>query len=123
MIIAGTVIAAVVSAGLALIALLFFRTPHSAAAGYGVPATPDGNAGAYLSVKGNRDLAIALMLAVPLLVGAHAVAGGMLIAGSVAAFSDGIIVLRHHGPKITAYAVHIGTGVLCVLGGLLLLLG
>ncbi|BCJ32385.1 DUF4267 domain-containing protein [Actinocatenispora sera] len=123
MTIAGTVIAAVISAALVWIGIRFLVVPRAAAAGYGIPADPDGDAGTYLSVKGNRDLACALMIAVPLILGAHTVAGWILFAGSVAAFADCLTVLRRGGPKIVAYAVHAGTGVLAVVGGLLLLLG
>lgn len=39
----------------------FWFQPAPAAAGYGVPADPAGDAGAYLSVKGGRDAAFGLV--------------------------------------------------------------
>ncbi|MFI6012849.1 DUF4267 domain-containing protein [Streptomyces sp. NPDC051243] len=100
----------------------FLFQPASAATGYGVPARPDGDAGAYLSIKGLRDGTFGLVgLALLFFVGARAEAWFML-AVAIVPLCDTLIVLRHGGPKATAFGIHFATAVVVLISAALLFL-
>jgi hypothetical protein len=94
----------------------FLLQPAPAAAGYGVPAEP----GAYLTVKGLRDLSYGLLgLALIAFVGAHAAAWFMLVVALIP-LGDTLIVLRNGGTKATAFGIHFATAVVVLISATLL---
>ena len=97
----------------------FLLAPTTAAAGYGVPAEPDGDA-AYLAVKGVRDIASGIV-GLALLAFSGAAAGGwfMLVAALIP-LGDMVIVLRHGGTKAVAFGVHLATAVVVLISAALL---
>lgn len=98
----------------------FLLQPRPSAAGYGVPAEPDGDAGAYLTVKGLRDGTLGVLgLALLVFVGARAEAWFMLCA-AIVPLADTLIVLRHGGTKAVAFGVHFATAVVVLIGAGLL---
>ncbi|MGW4443060.1 DUF4267 domain-containing protein [Streptomyces sp. NPDC004682] len=98
----------------------FLFQPASAAAGYGVPARPEGDAGAYLSVKGLRDGTLGLVgLALLFLVGVRAEAWFML-GVAVIPLGDTLIVLRNGGTRAVAFGIHFATAVVVLIGAALL---
>ncbi|MCZ0986780.1 DUF4267 domain-containing protein [Streptomyces diastatochromogenes] len=98
----------------------FLFQPASAAAGYGVPARPDGDAGAYLSIKGLRDGTFGLVgLALLAFVGAQAEAWFMVCVALVP-LGDTLIVLRNGGPKAVAFGIHFATAVVVLISAGLL---
>lgn len=100
----------------------FLFQPASAAAGYGVPARPDGDAGAYLSVKGSRDGTFGVVgLVLLAFAGARAEAWFMLAVALVPLF-DTVIVLRNGGPKAAAFGIHFATAVVVLISAALLFL-
>lgn len=100
----------------------FLFQPASAATGYGVPARPDGDAGAYLAIKGLRDGTFGLMgLVLLFCVGARAEAWFMLAVAVVPLF-DTLIVLRHGGTKAVAFGIHFATAVVVLISAVLLFL-
>ncbi|MER5376541.1 DUF4267 domain-containing protein [Streptomyces sp. NPDC002132] len=100
----------------------FLFRPASAAAGYGVPADPSGDAGAFLTVKGLRDGALGLVgLALLVFAGARPEAWFMLCV-AVVPFADTLIVLRHGGTKATAFGIHFATAVVVLISAALLFL-
>ncbi len=100
----------------------FLFQPASAATGYGVPARPDGDAGAYLSIKGVRDGTFGLLgLALLFFVGARAEAWFML-AVAIVPLSDTLTVLRHGGTKAVAFGIHFATAVVVLISAVLLFL-
>ncbi|WP_328423138.1 DUF4267 domain-containing protein [Streptomyces sp. NBC_00443] len=100
----------------------FLFQPASAATGYGVPARPDGDAGAYLSIKGLRDGTFGLLgLALLFFVGARAEAWFML-AVAIVPLCDTLIVLRHGGTKAVAFGIHFATAVFVLITAALLFL-
>jgi hypothetical protein len=100
----------------------FLFQPAPAAAGYGVPARPEGDAGAYLSVKGLRDGTFGLLgLALLAFVGARAEAWFMLAVALVPLF-DTLIVLRNGGTKAVAFGIHFATAVVVLISAVLLFL-
>ncbi|MFF3908670.1 DUF4267 domain-containing protein [Streptomyces sp. NPDC001848] len=98
----------------------FLFQPGPAAAGYGVPARPDGDAGAYLTIKGLRDGTYGVAgLALLAFAGARAEAWFMLAVALVPLF-DMVIVLRHGGSKAVAYGIHFVTAVVVLISAALL---
>ncbi|WP_030667477.1 DUF4267 domain-containing protein [Streptomyces cellulosae] len=91
------------------------------AAGYGVPAKPDGDA-AYFAIKGLRDATYGVLgLALLLFVGARAEAWFMLVV-ALAPLGDTLIVLRHGGTKAAAFGIHFATAVVVLISAVLLFL-
>ncbi|MFF4590107.1 DUF4267 domain-containing protein [Streptomyces sp. NPDC001388] len=98
----------------------FLFQPAPAAAGYGVPARPEGDAGAYLSVKGLRDGTLGVVgLALLAFVGARAEAW-FLLSVALVPLCDTLIVLRHGGTRAVAFGVHFATAVVVLIGAGLL---
>lgn len=100
----------------------FLFRPDSAAAGYGVPADPAGDAGAYLAIKGLRDGTFGVVgLALLAFAGAHAEAWFMLGVALVP-LGDTLIVLRHGGAKAVAFGIHFATAAVVLISAALLFL-
>lgn len=97
----------------------FLLQPRPAAAGYGVPAKPDGDA-AYLTIKGLRDGTFGLLgLALLAFAGARAEAWFML-AVAIVPLGDTLIVLRHGGTKAVAFGIHFATAAVVLISAVLL---
>ncbi|CNF43503.1 small membrane hydrophobic protein [Mycobacterium tuberculosis] len=112
-------LATVLALFVAFIGARFLLAPRAAAAGYGVPAEPDGDL-AYLEVKGVRDLTFGVLgLALIAFAGAHAAAWYMLVV-ALAPLGDTLIVLRHGGTKAAAFGIHFATAVTVLVSAALL---
>lgn len=97
----------------------FLLRPEAAAAGYGVPARV-ADAGAYLSVKGVRDITFGIVgLGLLAFAGAQAEAWFMLFV-AVAPFGDAVIVLRNGGSRAVAFGIHFATAVVVLISAALL---
>ncbi|MEV0425343.1 DUF4267 domain-containing protein [Micromonospora sp. NPDC049836] len=97
----------------------FLLAPQASAAGYGVPAKPDGDP-AYLTIKGLRDLSYGLLgLALIAFTSAEAVAWYMLIV-ALNPLGDTVVVLRNGGTKAVAFGIHFATAVVVLLDAALL---
>ncbi|MFF1637895.1 DUF4267 domain-containing protein [Streptomyces sp. NPDC058246] len=97
----------------------FLLQPQPAAAGYGVPAKPNGDA-AYLTIKGLRDATFGIMgLVLLAFAGATAQAWFMLVV-ALAPLGDTLIVLRHGGTRATAFGIHFATAVVVLISAGLL---
>ncbi|WP_305783784.1 DUF4267 domain-containing protein [Symbioplanes lichenis] len=113
-------LAVVIVALVAAIGIRFLLAPTVAATGYGVPARPGGDP-AYLTIKGLRDSTLALLGAALLAFTTPEAAGWYMLIGAIIPVGDMLIVLRHHGPKATAYGVHLATAAVLLLDAVLLL--
>ncbi|MET8355447.1 DUF4267 domain-containing protein [Micromonospora sp. NPDC005171] len=112
-------LAVVLSLFVAFIGARFLLVPQAAAAGYGVPARPDGNP-AYLTVKGLRDFSYGLIgLALIAFTSADAVAWFMLIV-ALNPLGDTVVVLRNGGTRAVAFGIHFATAVVVLLDAALL---
>ncbi|GGN13254.1 DUF4267 domain-containing protein [Streptomyces fuscichromogenes] len=101
----------------------FLFRPGPAAAGYGVPADPEGDAGAFLAVKGVRDGTLGVVgLALLAFAGARAEAWFMLCVALVP-LGDMLIVLRHGGTRAVALGIHLATAIVVLISAALLFLG
>ena len=97
----------------------FLLAPHTAAAGYGVPAKPAGDS-AYLAVKGVRDISLGIVgLLLLAFVGAQAGAWFM-VGAALIPLGDMLIVLRHGGTRAVAFGIHLSTAVVVLLSAALL---
>ncbi|WP_430499671.1 DUF4267 domain-containing protein [Micromonospora trifolii] len=112
-------LAVVLSLFVAFIGARFLLVPQAAAAGYGVPARPDGDP-AYLTVKGLRDFSYGLIgLALIAFTTADAVAWFMLIV-ALNPLGDAVVVLRNGGTKAVAFGIHFATALVVLLDAALL---
>jgi hypothetical protein len=119
MTVAAYTLAVVLNLFVLFIGVQFLLRPVPAAAGYGVPAKPDGDP-AYLEIKGVRDAVYGIVgLALLIFVGARAEAWFMLVV-ALAPLGDMLIVLRHGGPKAVAFGVHFATAVVILVSAGLL---
>ncbi|ORW84652.1 hypothetical protein AWB92_01985 [Mycobacterium sp. IEC1808] len=103
----GYVLAGLLAAGIIFIGARFLVAPRAAAAGYGVlPDLDQPGVGAYLSVKGVRDIASGLVVIVLMIAGATHLVGWTILAASIIPLADAAIVLRNGGSKSIAWGVH-----------------
>lgn len=113
------VLAAVLNVFILFIGARFLFQPEAAAAGYGVPAKPQGDA-AYLTVKGLRDATFGVV-GLALLVFAETRAEALfMLAVALAPLGDTLIVLRHGGTKAVAFGIHFATAVVVLVSAGLL---
>ncbi|MFE9678849.1 DUF4267 domain-containing protein [Streptomyces sp. NPDC006259] len=120
MTVAAYTLAVVLDLFIVFIGARFLFQARPAAAGYGAPADPGGDAGAYLTIKGVRDGTLGILgLALLVFVGARAEAWFMLCA-AIIPFMDTAIVLRHGGTRAVAFGVHFATAVVVLISAGLL---
>ena len=118
----GYALAGLIAAAIIFIGARFLVAPRVAAAGYGV--LPDLNqpaAGAYLSVKGVRDIASGLFVIILMAAGATHLVGLVILAATIIPLADAAIVRRNSGSKAIAWGVHGATAVVMLITAALLL--
>ncbi|MEV0318466.1 DUF4267 domain-containing protein [Streptomyces sp. NPDC050658] len=99
----------------------FILRPETVAPTFGLPSWPSGDGDGFLVLKGIRDVAGGLVLAVLLLTGQRRALGWVMLAESVIPFGDMANVLAHGGSAAAAFGVHGLTAVAMVVIGLLTL--
>jgi hypothetical protein len=113
-----------IGAGIIVIGARFLAVPQAAAAQYGITTEQGGPASdPYLAAKGVRDIASGVALFALLVAGKPHILGRYLIAASIIPIGDATNVLRHDGPKATAYGVHGTTAAVMLATAALLLSG
>jgi hypothetical protein len=116
-------LAGLIGAGIIFIGARFIVAPRVAAAGYGVqPDLGQRSAGAYLSVKGVRDIASGLFVFILMAAGATHPLGWVMLAATVIPLGDAAIVLGNGGPKSIALGVHGLTAAVMLITSALLLI-
>lgn len=121
--IAAIVLSALLGAMILFIGFRFLVVPEPAATAYGVPASSRGDASAYLAIKGVRDGVSGLVVIALLATGQLTAVAWFLLVAALIPIGDAVIVLRHGGSKVLAYAMHGGTALVMVAVALMLLLG
>lgn len=101
------------------IGLRFFFAPSAAATGYGIPAG-GGGIGAYLAVKGLRDLTYGILGLVLLAAGGAYVMGWFMAIAALVPVGDALIVLRNGGRKAVAFGIHLATAAAMLVAAILL---
>jgi hypothetical protein len=115
-------LAGLVGAGIIFIGARFIVAPRVAAAGYGVqPDLGQPAAGAYLRVKGIRDIASGLFVFILMAAGATHLLGWVILAATIIPLADATIVLGNGGAKSIAWGVHGVTAVVMFVTSALLL--
>ncbi|MCK0174223.1 MULTISPECIES: DUF4267 domain-containing protein [Mycobacteriaceae] len=110
------VLAGLLAVAIIAIGIRFLVAPRVAAAGYGVqPDLSQPYAGAYLSVKGVRDVATGLFVLILIAAGATHLLGWMMLAATTIPLGDAVIVLRNGGTRAVALGVHGGTAAVMLL--------
>lgn len=119
----GYTLAGLIAAGIIFIGARFIVAPRVAAAGYGVqPDLGQPSVGAYLRVKGVRDIASGLILFVLMAASATQLLGWVILAATIIPVADAAIVLGNGGAKSIALGVHgLTAAVMLVTSALLLI--
>ncbi|BBX61743.1 membrane protein [Mycobacterium saskatchewanense] len=118
----GYLLAGLLAAGIIFIGARFLVAPRVAAAGYGVlPDLDQPGAGAYLSVKGVRDIAAGLFVIILMVAEATHLLGSVMLAATIIPLADAAIVLRNGGSKSVAWGVHGATAAVMLVTTALLL--
>jgi Domain of unknown function (DUF4267) len=103
----GYTLAGLIAAGIIFIGGRFLLAPRVAAVGYGVQPDADGpSAGAYLRVKGVRDIASGLFVVILLAGAATHLLGWVILAATIIPLADAAIVHSSGGPRSIALGVH-----------------
>ena len=117
------ILSGLIAAGIVFIGARFLIAPRVAAAGYGVQADLGRpSSGAYLSVKGVRDIASGLFVVILMVAGATHLLGWVMLAAIIIPLADTIIVLANGGSKAIAVGVHGVTAVVMLVTSALLLM-
>ncbi|MEE6177247.1 DUF4267 domain-containing protein [Mycobacterium sp. 050134] len=118
----GYTLAGLLAAGIIFIGVRFLVAPRVAAAGYGVlPDLDRPGVGAYLSVKGIRDIATGLFVIILVAANQTHLVGWIILAATVIPLADAAIVLRNGGSRSIAWGVHgVTAAVMLVTTALLL---
>ncbi|MFM1731222.1 DUF4267 domain-containing protein [Prescottella soli] len=120
--IVGYTLAGLLAAGIIFIGARFLVAPRVAAAAYGVlPDLDQPSVGAYLSVKGVRDIATGLFVIILMVAGATHLVGWVMLAATIIPLGDATIVLRNGGSKSIAWGVHGLTAAVMLITSALLL--
>ena len=121
----GYVLAGLIAAAIIFIGARFILAPRVAAAGYGVqPDLSQRSVGAYLRVKGVRDIASGLFVIILMVAGATHLLGWVILAATIIPLADAAIVLDSGGPtsKSIAWGVHGVTAAVMLITAALLLI-
>jgi hypothetical protein len=118
----GYALAGLIAVAIIFIGARFLVSPRVAAAGYGVqPDLEQRSTGAYLSVKGVRDIASGLFVVILMVAGATQLLGWVILAATIIPLSDAAIVLRNGGAKSIGFGVHGVTAAVMLMTAALLL--
>src|SRR3954453_10937979 len=103
----GYTLAGLLAAGIIFIGARFIVPPPFAAAGYGVlPDLRQPSVGAYLGVKGVRDIASGLVVIILMVAGATHLVGWLMLAAPITPLPDPTLVPRHGESKLIPWGVH-----------------
>ncbi len=102
------------------IGLGYVLAPNSMAPGFGLPAWPQGESSAFMTLKGVRDISSGVVLLALLLTRQRFALGIAMVAVAVTPVGDMLTVLNNHGSVTTALSVHGLTAALVAATGLLL---
>ena len=119
----GYALAGLIGVGIVFIGARFILAPRTAAAAYGVQSDlGQQSVGAYLSVKGVRDIASGLFVFILMAAGATHLLGWVILAATIIPLADATIVLGHGGSRSIAWGVHgLTAAIMLITAGLLLL--
>lgn len=116
-----TALSLVGAAFILYIGLNYLITPEAAAPTFGLPAWPEGEAVAFLNLKGVRDTASGILILALLATRQRFALGITLLVVALIPLGDMLTVLSWHGSAGAAFGIHGFTAVLVALTGVLLI--
>ena len=119
----GYALCGLIAAAIIFIGARFYWGPAAAARDFGIANSPSPSTAftAWLSVKGTRDIASGLFVALLMANGSPRLLGEFLIVASLIPVGDGLIVLRNGGTRAAAFGIHGVTAVVLLAAGITLL--
>lgn len=99
----------------------YLISPDTIAPGFGLPAWPEGDAAAFLHLKGVRDTVCGLIILALLLAGQRYALGIVTLVVALIPLGDMVTVLRWNGSTAAAFGIHGLTAAVVALTGVLLL--
>ncbi|WP_405857902.1 DUF4267 domain-containing protein [Streptomyces sp. NBC_00090] len=93
----------------------FLFAPETAAAGFGIPSWPEGDAAGYFALKAVRDLANGAIVLTLLALGKRRPLAWVMLLLAIVPFGDALAVLAHGGGYAEALGIHAATGVVVLL--------
>ena len=108
MLFTGYTLSGLISAAIIFIGARFYWNPAAAARDFGIANSPASSSAftAWLSVKGTRDIASGLFVALLMAHGSPRLLGAFLIVASLIPLGDAGAVLRSGGKKAAAFGIH-----------------
>ena len=121
----GYSLSGLIAAAIMFLGARFWWAPTLASADFGIADSPPPSNGfdAWLSVKGTRDIASGLFVILLMTNGSQHLLGQFMLAASLIAFGDMVIVLRSRGSSARAFGMHGLTGLVIVATGACLIYG
>jgi hypothetical protein len=118
----GSVMSGAIAVAITLMGARYLLDPRPAAAGFGIPGRfgDRGHDSAWLTVKGVRDIAMAVVIGILLVNGEPQLLGWQMVGLALIPIADGAIVLRSGGPKAIACGVHWATAAVMLVVATLL---
>ncbi|WP_435591027.1 DUF4267 domain-containing protein [Nocardia sp. bgisy118] len=116
-----TVLSLIGAAFILYVGLSYVIAPDSVAPGFGLPAWPDGEAAAFMNLKGVRDIASGLVILALLAAKQRYALGIATLVIALIPFGDMLTVLRWDGSAGAAFGIHGLTAALVALTGALLI--
>jgi hypothetical protein len=99
--------------------LQYLFTPGAVAPSMGFAHWPTGEAAEFLSVKGARDVACGIVIAVLLAIRERRALGWAMLCITLIPVLDGTLILVHGGSAAAAFGIHYATAVFVAVTGLL----
>ncbi|KAA8888263.1 DUF4267 domain-containing protein [Nocardia colli] len=103
------------------IGISYLFTPDAIAPGFGLPAWPDGDAAAFMNLKGVRDTVFGILILVLLAAKQRYALGIATLVIALVPVGDMLTVLSWSGSSAAAFGIHGLTAALVFLTGALLL--
>ncbi|MGV9821075.1 DUF4267 domain-containing protein [Nocardia xishanensis] len=116
-----TVLSLIGAAFIVYVGLNYVIAPESVAPGFGLPAWPEGEAAAFMNLKGVRDIVLGLVILALLAAKQRYALGIATLVIALAPLGDMLTVLRWNGSAGAAFGIHGLTAALVALTGALLI--
>ncbi|WP_280256490.1 DUF4267 domain-containing protein [Nocardia abscessus] len=116
-----TVLSLIGAAFILYIGISYLFAPDTIAPGFGLPAWPDGDAAAFMNLKGVRDTVFGVLILVLLGLRQRYALGIVTLVVALVPIGDMLTVLSWHGSAAAAFGIHGLTAALVALTGALLI--
>jgi hypothetical protein len=115
-------VAALIALAVIVLGSFYLVSPQRISGSFGLkPPAPDADTGAWLRLKGIRDVASGLVVLTIMLTADRRLAGTALLVFAIVPFGDMSIILASGGSKSRALSIHGVTCAVMLVAGLLLI--